>query len=280
MGENSFANHFTFESYGIRIRVEAGSREMLEEVRKILPIELPERHTFVESTFVNHVFTLSRAKNGGCILDKNGENLLEGTSEEVTVKYAGREIRMTVAEFAEQRVFLHAGVVGYKGQAIIIPARSFRGKTTLVAELIKRGALYYSDEYAVLDKDGLVQPFPKMLSVRGIVDEYTQTDVPVEAFGGRVGEKPLPVGLVLIAEFEKEREWNIEILSPARGVMEMMNHSISLRRKPEFVLEVLNKVADRAIIAKTRRGEAKEFAGRLLEFFESEISRKKAIQGA
>jgi len=274
MAQNSLSNRFTLESYGIRIGVEANRDEILEKVKKILPIELPERYKIVKNEFINHFFSLNYTKKGDYSLVKNGEKLACGISEEDIIKYFGREIRITVAEFAKGKVFLHAGVVGHKGQAIIIPASSFRGKTTLVAELIKKGALYYSDEYAVLDEAGLVQPFPKMLSVRGIINEYTQMDCPVESFGGEVGKEPLPVGLVLIAEYKKDAKWNIKFLSPAQGIMEMLNHTIPIRHKPKFALEVLKRVANRAIIAKTKRGEAEEFAGMLLNFFESEMIQK------
>jgi hypothetical protein len=56
----------------------------------------------------------------------------------------------------------------------------------------------------------------------------------------------------------------------------MINHTIPMRYKPNFALEVLKRVANRAIFAKTKRGEAEEFAGLLLKFFESEIKQKKS----
>ena len=66
-----------------------------------------------------------------------------------------------MAAETRERVFVHAGVVGWKGHAIVIPGRSRSGKTTLVAELVKAGAEYYSDEFAVLDAEGRVHPFPE-----------------------------------------------------------------------------------------------------------------------
>jgi hypothetical protein len=39
--------------------------------------------------------------------------------------------RLTVAEFAVGRVFIHAGVIAWKGQAVVMPDRSFYGKTAL-----------------------------------------------------------------------------------------------------------------------------------------------------
>ena len=162
-----------------------------------------------------------------------------------------------------------AGVVGWHGKAIIIPARSFRGKTTLVKELTKVGAQYYSDEYAVLDEEGLVHPFPKMLSIRGFKDDYQQTDFSVESLGGVRGIVPLPVGMVLMTEFQKGAEWQPQILSEGFGVMEMLSHTIPIRYNPNFSLKVLNKTVNRAIIVKTKRGEAKDFAVKLLSFFEN-----------
>ena len=66
---------------------------------------------------------------------------------------------MHLAERARNRIFIHAGVVGWQGRAIVIPGRSFSGKSTLVAALLQAGATYYSDEFAVLDGRGYVHPF-------------------------------------------------------------------------------------------------------------------------
>jgi hypothetical protein len=66
------------------------------------------------------------------------------------------ELRMYIALNAPEHVFVHAGVVGVGERAIVLPGRSFAGKTTLVAALVRAGAEYWSDEYAVLDADGLV----------------------------------------------------------------------------------------------------------------------------
>ena len=73
------------------------------------------------------------------------------------------DMRLSVASGAKRRIFVHAGVVGWKGHAIVIPGRTFSGKSTLVAELLRAGATYYSDELAVLDARGRVHPFQKPL---------------------------------------------------------------------------------------------------------------------
>ena len=49
------------------------------------------------------------------------------------------ELRQSLAARSRQRTFVHAGVVGWRGQAIVVPGRSRSGKTTLVAELVRAG---------------------------------------------------------------------------------------------------------------------------------------------
>src|SRR4029450_1319780 len=71
-----------------------------------------------------------------------------------------------VAEHAPHHLFVHAGVVGWEGRAIVMPGASFAGKTTLVQAWLERGATYYSDEFAVLGRAGRVHPFARPLAIR------------------------------------------------------------------------------------------------------------------
>ena len=64
------------------------------------------------------------------------------------------EMRQAVAAGARPWVFVHAGVVGFQGRAILVPGRSGAGKSTLISELVRAGATYYSDEFAVLNQKG------------------------------------------------------------------------------------------------------------------------------
>ncbi len=76
------------------------------------------------------------------------------------------DLQITVALNAKNRLFVHAGVVGWRSQAILIPGRTFSGKSTLVEALVRAGATYYSDEFAVLDSKGRVHPYTRPLSLR------------------------------------------------------------------------------------------------------------------
>jgi len=271
--------HINFQAYGVKVGVEADNGNYLLEIEKRLGKTLPNGFELISKNEIDHILQIRRKKNGDFQLFKNKVNVANSSSEAEFYDFVESEIRLTIAEYAVSRVFLHAGVVAWKDKGIVIPGSSFSGKTSLVAALIKKGALYYSDEYAVLDENGNVHPFPKMLSLRGITDEYKQVDYTAESLGGEVGLKPIPVGMVLLTKYDStgdlsENKTNLfepEILSAGQAALEIILQTIPIRNNPKFVLQVLNKVANDAIIVKSKRGEANKFADLLLNFFEKTI---------
>lgn len=166
-------------------------------------------------------------------------------------------LRAAFAEFARHTLFVHGGVVGWKGKAVIFPGKSQAGKSTLVAALVKAGAEYFSDEYAVLDETGHVHPFAKPLSLREAPGSR-QRELPVEALGGIPADRPLPVGLVVLAQYRDNARWNSHSLTPGEGALEILAHTIAARRWPAFALSVLGAVASQAKIIQSDRGEASD----------------------
>ena len=164
------------------------------------------------------------------------------------MKFFESNLQLYVAEHARRRTFIHAGVVGWRGCGVVIPGRSFSGKTTLVRELVRAGATYYSDEYAVLDGRGLVHAFPKPLGIR---DESStkQTKQRAEAFGGRTGVTPLPVGLIVSSHFK----------------LALLANAVPARRDPGRTLATLRRVVLGAQVLRGIRGDAAEVAGTLLD---------------
>lgn len=174
------------------------------------------------------------------------------------------DLQLYVAEAGRRRVFVHAGVVGWGGRAVVIPGRSFTGKTTLVAELVRAGATYYSDEYAVLDARGRVHPYARPLGVRE-GGTGRQAKVSVEALAGTSGTRPLPVGLVVVSEYRPGGRWRPRRLSSGQGVLALLAHTVSARRQPAAALEALGEVTARARVVRGARGEAGETAASILE---------------
>lgn len=171
------------------------------------------------------------------------------------------ELRQAVAAGARRRVFLHAGVVGWRGRAIVVPGRSGAGKTTLVAELVRAGATYYSDEFAVLDAAGRIHPFAKPLSIRGGSGVIM---TPVGALGGEAGEAPLRPILFALATHRPRSRWRPARLTPGRALLALLGHTVPVRRRPAASLAALRAALRSSLVLKGPRGEAPEAASSLL----------------
>lgn len=249
----------SIQLFGVRIGIRTNNAELLED----LPTHFPPLWKPVSTSTVDRIFSLRIGKTSHSIFE-DGEQMLKARSLKRVLADFERRLKMYVAEMARRRVFVHAGAVGWKGQAIIIPGRSYSGKTTLVRELVRAGATYYSDEYAVLDLQGRVHPYPQRLGIRrpGLM---VQKHYPVEAFGGITGTKPLPVGLVIVSKYREEARWRPVKLTAGHGVLELLDNTVPARRKPEVVLPVLQKAVAAATILKGERSEAAEVVHRIFE---------------
>jgi hypothetical protein len=173
------------------------------------------------------------------------------------------QIQGHVALEAPEYIFIHAGVVADGERAIVMPGRSFAGKTTLVRSLIEAGAVYYSDEFAVLDETGRVHPYAKRLSFRP--PEGAPVDYQVGELGALAGEQPIPVGLVVAARFRPGAEWDPETLSPGAGALALLENAVPAQDRPEQSIRHIARAIAGATVLQGERGEADETAGLLLD---------------
>ena len=264
-----FDKRFCFRSFGVTVGVESGDPVLLEKAREVVLKAFGGRAQIFEepSAETGHRFGIE-FRDGEFVLYKNGHGTSCGASERNFFRYLNSLLRLEVGEFAEGCVFVHAGVVGWNGRAIMFPGISSSGKSTLTAELIRNGATYYSDEYAVLEADGRVSSFPRHLSLRYFGGTRLR-EVPPQELGAEVGRNAIPVGMVLVTSFSKGAKWDPEVLSAGSGIMEIIPNTLTMLRDPAFSLKVLDLVAQHAIMVKSPRGDAKKFAKFLLEFFDN-----------
>jgi len=168
-----------------------------------------------------------------------------------------------VAEHAPEYVFLHAGVVAWEDRALLLPGQSHAGKSTLVAELVRAGATYYSDEFALLDSEGKVHPFTRDIRMRrpGAPD---QVPLPLAQLDGRAGTNPLPISMVVFTEFTDSAEWAPQAVTPGQAVLELLLHSTPVQRTPARTLATLSAMVRNARAWRSQRGEAAGAARSLL----------------
>ncbi len=248
----------TILSYGVRIGIRTNQPEILSALDEYFPpLWKPSNAARVE-----RLFSLKIGKSHEIFEGK--ERGAKSRSLKIVLEDLERRIKMYVAEMARRRVFVHAGVVEWQGKAIVIPGRSYSGKTSLVAALVRAGATYYSDEYAVLDWQGRVHPYPQPLAVRK-PGGFAQKKYSAEKIGGITGTKPLHVALVIVSTYQANVRWRPKKISGGQGVLELLNNTVSARRKPEVVIPTLQQAVTGATILKSSRGEAQVTAHLILK---------------
>jgi hypothetical protein len=198
------------------------------------------------------------------VLYADAERLLRTHDLDETLRQLELYVHQFVAERARRRTFVHAGVVGWNGRAIVIPGRTRSGKSSLVAALVRAGATYYSDEFAVLDEHGRVHPYAIPLALRPDGDappmKYRAEDL-----GGVAGVRPLPVGLVLVTRFVRGGRFRPRPLSAGRAVLALLANTLPARRRPAPVLDTLARVVSQAQVLHGARGDADATARRVLD---------------
>jgi hypothetical protein len=169
-----------------------------------------------------------------------------------------------VAELAPRRVFVHAGVVGWRGRAIVLPGKSMAGKSELVAALLRAGATYYSDEYAVLDGQGRVHPYPRPIALRADRERSDRRGPDARAERSPRRLRPLPVGLVALCRYRAGSRWRPRRLSRGAAALAILANTVSARRAPARALRAIGAVVLSATVIEGLRGEAPETAAALL----------------
>jgi hypothetical protein len=201
-----------------------------------------------------------------------GAELTQECAEAVPVlEQFTRDLMIHVANYCPDRVFIHAGVVAWKGRGLVLPGLSLAGKSTLTAALVRAGATYYSDEFAVVDRDGWVHPYARDLQIRepGKLEQHSTT---VESLHGHTATAPLRAAQVVFTRYESGAPWNPQPVTPGMAVLEMLRHTIPVQRVPRLVLSTLTAMVDGASAWSSARDEAEAVAQSLLQSLDSTIA--------
>jgi hypothetical protein len=174
------------------------------------------------------------------------------------------DVHHWLATYTRGYLFVHAGCVSWRDRGIVIPGRSHAGKTTLTRALVEAGAVYYSDDYAVIDHDGAIWPFPRRLYVRPITADPPHRLDPVDS-GWEIGQTPMRAALVAELRFDRERGWDIEALSGGQGALSLLDNTVAARERPQDALRLMSKVMEGARAIKGTRDDPESSARRLLD---------------
>ena len=192
-------------------------------------------------------------------ITENGIALSVETSLKAAACVVESWAQITVATLAKELVFVHAGVVGWRNRAIVMPGRSLSGKSTLVLALAEAGADYYSDEYAIFDSEGRVHPYWRLPKLRAAFAQQAASSL----LGGVLSGPPpipIPLGWVLISRYEAKSRWQPRRLTCGATLLGLLDNTVPLRLRPEQSVRTLARAVVNAQGFEGMRGEATVFA--------------------
>jgi hypothetical protein len=170
------------------------------------------------------------------------------------------DIDQAVARRSAQLLFVHAGVVGWRGVGIVVPGRASIGKSTLVAELVRRGAVYYSDVFAVLDEAGRVHPYRGMI---GMLVEGHPRNLRLVREDGATG--PLPIGLIVAGAYTPGVLWRPTVVRGPHAALSLVENAVPAREDAPRLPRIAAEVTADAVALRGPRSEATEVAALLLD---------------
>lgn len=180
-------------------------------------------------------------------LDLGGNHVLKNASPgDAFAQLVWHVMNQAVADVRHVLV-IHAGVVATPaGSAVLLPAASGGGKTTLTAALVRAGFSFLSDEMAAIDPETRhVLPVPRSLfmkpgtfealgiprpeisaAARRFLDgswPVTPDDLRPGSLGG-----PAPIGTIIAPAYRAGSETTIERVSRATGLMDLAAQAFNL----------------------------------------------------
>ena len=198
----------------------------------------------------------------GLFIRRGARKTVLAASVETAADLIVHDLQRTLAHRADGLVFVHAGVVAWHGRALVLPGRSRSGKSELVGALVRAGAAYLSDEFAVLDGDGLVHPYARPIGFRQ--PDGTRAWVAAEALGARLAARPVPLGLIAFVRFTSGGRWRPRPLSAGETFLGLLRHTVAARRRLTLARSILVPLASSVAGLRAVRGEADDVAGELL----------------
>ena len=158
---------------------------------------------------------------------------------------------------------VHAGAVLLGERALLLPGGTHAGKSSLVAELLQRGAIYFSDEYALIDSEGRVHPYPRPLLLRN--GDPVQSPRLADEFNVATGEAPAPIGWILLLQYLPGCTWSVAAITQSEALLSLLRTTPhSLAESPDIVRIFESAVASATCYAGCR-AEAPDSVDRILQ---------------
>lgn len=189
--------------------------------------------------------------------------IYQSSSYRYIVEYLEYQIYNLLIDRLSDYYLIHGGVVSHNNKAILLPARSGGGKTTLIAALLKNGFRYLTDEIAVIEpQTSTVHPFPKPLNIKiGSLPLFRDFEPQMELINKRdinvkdkihhvvvnndsihPLDKPIPIKSIIFVQYDPRADCRLRQISKACTVFELTKCSFNQYLFNEKGIDLLDRL--------------------------------------
>jgi hypothetical protein len=243
-----------FRAFDVVIAVETDD----ESLFSLLDAQLPPFPAVEAGLRAQVSYAVRRAQHGRVAVIRGRRTIATTATIADASERLVADLQTALARLSADRTFVHAGVVAVDDRAVLIPGRSGAGKTTLVAALLRQGAEYLSDEFAVLGPGGDVHPYARHLALRLPGHPFSRMH-PAE-LGATARSTHVPPGAVFFTEFHSSGPTALEVVSPAQAALRLLPHCLGVRARTRQTLASLRALTRRVPSFANTRGDADTMA--------------------
>ena len=245
-----------FSCLGVRIKIRMTNAGWLEPVLDSLPPHC-EPH---EGDHVEVSYTL-RGTNPRIEVD--GRLLDSSRPVSDIFEHLQASIADEVVAHATDYVFVDAGVVSDRDGAIVLLGDRHSGRFALQAELLRQGATYYSDAYAIFDSQGRVYPWARQPCTSTSPGLPGRT-WPLSALAPCIGTHAVPLSQVVMSHVFPRGRWNPQCRSPGEGLAALLKAVVSRGPPGPEAFIALHAACQRLMVWEGERSSASRTANFLL----------------
>ena len=252
------------EGLGVRVRVVADDPLLIERVQERLPSDWRSRPNQVHDPGTTDLdIRITRdPKAESWHLCFNNQKLGSALSPEALLDTLEHHLNIGVALRSPIGIAVHAGLVSMGDRALLLPGRSFCGKSTLVAALVDAGATYESDDLVLVTPTGRVHGVPRPLNLR---QGHRRVRSDPRTLGWVPNQPAKSVNRIEFLRFSPGSRWNPRPLNTASGALSLFQHALLARRDPKEALTAIAALCQRAHCYRSNRGDSQRTVNNLLD---------------
>ena len=224
------ANSFHCTAFRVGFRLTANSELLLSAMLQCAPFgaQVCARPS-ASTNYPSFALAKSPGRPDYCLI-VDDQVIAESKELQSLLDHLTRSLMVHVANYAPDRVFLHAGVVGWQGHALV-----FQEQVLLASQ---RSSLNWcapeplTTPTNMLSSTNAASCIPIRATCRCGTGSPEQSSMCVEQLDGIVGTTPLRVSRVVLTEYKASAHWQPEPLSAGMAVLEMLQHAIPVQRSP------------------------------------------------